>query len=367
MKFSNNAKGLTMRLIGISVVALILGGCVSDAPNLNHEQKMGLGENKILLEAKSPELDWVSPIDIKYKKKNPQLFSKYEKAKKLIDAWSGQQNILLDADEILKGIIQIDPDFAPAYREYGRLYIMSGYIKTVGHVSSFEKGTLDPSEKSILHSINIEPDYADSYVLLGHLYTKKKLYSEAEEALKKAEDIGTKTPWLDLNWAELLNIQGNSEKALLRYKKVIEEKSSNKKAHARALSGVTKYYYFKSDFEKAKQSHIKHLEFEPENAWNWGNYSSFLLFWYGDVDGAVESGEKALDLMNYGMGRFTLACALYTKWAMLLEKGDGDANKYFERAYKLYPDLEKVISKVSKHSYTKIAAKQLYVYKRNLF
>ena len=47
-----------MRVIGISVVALILGGCVSGAPILNHEQKKRLGEIEILMDEKSPEKEY---------------------------------------------------------------------------------------------------------------------------------------------------------------------------------------------------------------------------------------------------------------------------------------------------------------------
>lgn len=125
---------------------------------------------------------------------------------------------------------------------------MAGYIKS----DEFKKGSLNPAEVSILKSIEIEPDYADSFVLLGHLYTKMKRYDEAKVALEKAEAIGTGIPWLDLNWADLLNKQGKYQEAFKRYVKVEGEKSSNKKAHASALSGIIDYYDRIGAYEKAK-------------------------------------------------------------------------------------------------------------------
>jgi len=210
--------------------------------------------------------DWVSPIDTKYKNKNPEVFAMYVEARNLIDSSRGQQRVLMEADEVLKKVLQLDSTFAPAYREYGRLYIKAGYINSVGDVSSFKKGSLGPSEQSILRSIDIESEYADAYVLLGHLYTKMKIFTEAEKALKKAEDIGTEIPWLDLNWADLLKLQGKSEEALLRFEKVIKGKTSNKGAYSKALRGVTRYYESKGNNEKAKIAYLNHLEFEPDSA-----------------------------------------------------------------------------------------------------
>lgn len=295
--------------------------------------------------------EWVSPIDKKYKKKSSVLFKKFSEARDILSSWGGERNKLINADKLLREILTEDPKYAPAYREYGRLYIMAGYIKN----QDFKKGSLSPSEKAILQSITIEPNYADSFVLLGHLYTKMRKYTEAEKALTKAEKIGTNIPWLDLNWADLLNRQGKYQKALVRYKKVIKEKTTNKKAYSRALRGITEYYEKVGDKDKIKESYLKRIEFDPMAAWTRGNYSSFLLFYYGDTDEAIKQGEKAIEIMDYGIGRFTLACALYTKWAQLSNSSSNNnkAEKYFKRAKDIYPNIEEVIKKTSKYKTTK--------------
>jgi len=103
------------------------------------------------------------------------------------------------------------------------------------------------------------------------------------------------------------------------------------------------------------------IAYAPDDAWIWGNYSSFLLFSYGDVDGAIAKGQKAISIMDYGMGRFTLACALYTKWALLLQDGNKkkEAQQYFVRAWYLYPYPEKIIEKTSEYKYTRVTATEL--------
>lgn len=65
--------------------------------------------------------EWVSPIDKKYLAKNPELFSKFDQARDILDSWSGQREKLTKADTLLREILKEDPEYAPAYREFGRL------------------------------------------------------------------------------------------------------------------------------------------------------------------------------------------------------------------------------------------------------
>ncbi len=301
--------------------------------------------------------EWISPIDKKYSAKYPEVFSSFSKARDLLNSWHGQGGKLKEADTLLRQAIEKEEFFAPAYREYGRLHIMAGHINN----DNFKEGSLNPAEKSILKSIEIEPNYADSYVLLGHLYTNMKRYKKAKNALVKAESIGTDIPWLHLNWADLLKKQRQYEEAMKRYQYIVETGTSNRKAYSSALSGVTTIYWYMGQYGKANEGYKKEIEYEPESAWNWGNYSSFLLFSYDDVDGAIENGQKAISIMNYGMGRFTLACALYTKWAQLLHNPfrKEEAIQYFGLAWSLYPYPERIIEKTRQYKYTKITANKL--------
>ncbi|MEM6581811.1 MAG: tetratricopeptide repeat protein [Pseudomonadota bacterium] len=298
--------------------------------------------------------EWLSPIDKKYQSKNSALFFKFDQARDLLDSWAGQQEKLQEADRILRSILEEDVTFAPAYREYGRLFIMAGHINS----NNFKDGSLGPAEASILKSIEIEPEYADSYVLLGHLYTNMKRYDDAELVLVKAEEIGTETPWLQLNWGELLKKRGEYSSAMERYQSVINKGTPNKKAYGSALNGITTIYIFTKEYDKANTAYLRELEYDPDHAWTWGNYSRFLLFGYKDVDRAIETGRKAIQLMDYGMGRFTLACALYTKWAMLKDNPATAllAQQFFDEAWNLYPYLERVIEETQAYSFTRVTS-----------
>ena len=302
--------------------------------------------------------EWISPIDLKYKEKNQDLFNKFNTARDLVNSWRGQNdNKLAIADKLLREILEEDPKYAPAYREYGRVHIMVGYINS----NKFKEGSLNLSEISILKAIEIEPKYADAYVLLGHLYTQMKKYKEAQTALGEAELIGTKSPWLDLNWASLSMEQEQYSKALQRYINVLAGKTSDKKAYISALSGLTKLYETLGDHENARSYFIKQIEYEPESAWILGNYANFLLFSRGDIDEAIENGKKALQIMNYDMGKFVLASALYTKWAVFLDipSKQDDAQKYFDQAWSIYPYPNDIIEKTKGHKHTRVTAKKL--------
>ncbi len=301
--------------------------------------------------------EWVSPIDKKYLSQDPETFSQFSEAREILNSYRGQGEKLKQADAILRKVIQKNNSFAPAYREYGRLFIMAGHIVN----DDFKKGSLGPAESTILKSIEIEPEYADSFVLLGHLYTKMKRYGEAKIALEKAEEIGTEVPWLHLNWADFYIKLGKYEEAILRYKYVLKKGTSNKKAYSNALNGIPTVYWYLGEYDKVDEGYKQLLNYEPESAWNWGYYSNFLLYKYEDVDGAIANGRKALSIMDYGLGRATLASALYTKWAQLLQNPNekSESAQYFNEAWELYPYPEKIINETQQHTYTQITAIEL--------
>jgi len=301
---------------------------------------------------------WVSPIDKKYQLKSPDLYNKYVKARKALDRYRGRRETLLQAKVLLDDILAKDNKFAPAYREYARLFLNAGHIS----YGNYQQGALGSTESVLLEAIKIEPEYADAYVLLGHLYTQdKSFYEKAEEALKRAKEIGTEIPWLHLNYAELLNKTKRASDSLEHYMKVINSETDNRNAYSSALEGAARYYRNKKDYDEAKKWYIKSANYDG-SAWGWGEYSTFLLFKVGDIDNAIETGEKAISILPYGIGKFHLACAYYTKWAELINT-DADAAKiYFDKGVKLSPVSKEVIRKLSRYQPTKNAAIRLAIY-----
>lgn len=75
----------------------------------------------------------------------------------------------------------------------------------------------------------------------------------------------------------------------------------------------------------------------------------------------MSNARKAISIMSYGEGRFTLACALFTKWALMFNQPDETeaAQKIFDEAFSLYPDLERVIQTTGQFESTKVPATAL--------
>ncbi len=71
---------------------------------------------------------WVSPTEERYGEKFPDLYEDFLEAKELIDGHRGRQSVLIKIKRLLDHIIKTQIDFAPAYREYARLYYKAGYI-----------------------------------------------------------------------------------------------------------------------------------------------------------------------------------------------------------------------------------------------
>ncbi len=306
----------------------------------------------------SAATEWVSPIDTKYSTKNPELFKKVSRAHEIIDAWMGNPEGFDEAYQLLDAVIKSDPTFAPAYPEISRFLIVSG-----GRDRSLTFGseTIFSPEQALTKVIEMEPDYADAYVLLGHVYTNSRRFEDAKIALAKAEKIGTSIPWLPINRATLLVREKKYDEALELYQRVVDSNTRNRKALSAALDEIADVLRKMKQYPRANTAYQRAIAYEPRSAWKRGNYSEFLLYEFNEVDGAIKNARKALELMDYGVGRFALAAALYTKWAQL-ERDNADSvesQKYFREASALYPQVDQVIRRTEKYEYTKITAQAL--------
>lgn len=306
--------------------------------------------------------EWVSPIDKKYSAKYPHLSEYYTRAKNIMDNYRGNGNELLEAKSLLEKVINEDKDFAPAYKEYSRVVERAGYING----RQYQEGILDLAISIADKSIELEPNYAEAYVFLAFLYTQKKSYTNAEESLKKAESIGTKSPWFNFNWGRLLWYQDKLDDAVSRYKKVVDSNTENKLAYSQSIKGIADVYLEQEKIEDALSWYKRSVDYEPENAWTWGNYGAVLLYRAGDYDEAIKVYKKALEKMEYGLAKTQYADALYAKWAsIMMESGDeAEAELYRLKAIEINPDSESAVNNLRKHEATVDVAR--YIEQRRL-
>lgn len=268
---------------------------------------------------------------------------KFNHAVELLDNYSGDNTSLETAHSILNEVLKIHPRYAPAHRELGRYFIMKGHINYL----NFDPNSLKAADSAISKAIEINKNFAEAYVLRGHLYRLMRLHEQALSALKKAEALGTNDPWLQNNWADLLIDEGKYEEAARRYRKVIISKTSNKKAISSAFYGLILYYKGIGNLEKTDEMYRKQIELDPNLAWGYGNYAQFLLCQKDDFENSIAYSRKALNIMNYGAGHYWLATGLYRKWANYVINGKSDeGKKYYAEARSIYPNLDDITSDV---------------------
>lgn len=165
-----------------------------------------------------------SKTELKYKEKNEELFKLYREAFDILNIVKSSGDTLNRAYEKLNKILEQDPEYAPAYREMTRLLI----------------GASQPEKAfyTMLRAIELEPAYENAYVLLGFQYMVEDELDKAKESLQRAKKLGSKLPWLDLNWAMIYEKEENYKEAKKRYYKVFNSKTTNLYAYHYAFQGV---------------------------------------------------------------------------------------------------------------------------------
>jgi len=282
---------------------------------------------------------WISDIDRKYQHEYPDLFQSTMKVKKDLSSWAGDSEILENSSVVLQEILNSNPEFAPAYVQAARLYSKLGNLPG-GKVSD---EALQAMEKLLQAALQIEPSYGYAYTLMGYTYLQINNLDEAERFLELAEGTGTGYPLLKHEKAKVLLARGNLLEAMEIAKAGYQEYQDQPDialAYVETIISCARKSEGGADL--ADTWYKKAIELKPEMAWPLGNYASFLFYVRHDYDLAAEYAEKALEIMDYGMGRFILAAAYYGKWIELDEtpgKKD-EALAYFQKAISIYPDTD---------------------------
>jgi tetratricopeptide (TPR) repeat protein len=281
-----------------------------------------------------------------------------EEAILALDSWSGQHEQLDRARNNIDRLLRENPRNHRALRERARLEIMAGYVRDRcvdfnGHCYSigvFRPGTLESAESTLKEALAIDPNYAEAYVLLGHVYQQGEKVQEAAAALRKAEELGTEDPWLHLNWADLHEMRGETALATERWRKVLDKGTANRKAMNAAYGHLITHYRREKQYDLAIATYRLMIANDPANAWHRGNFAD-MLGRMGRHDEAIEEARAALRVMEYGMAYRTLSWNLYSKWGLLISEGKrAEAGPYFDEAYGIRPDLKGVMVEAAPHA-----------------
>lgn len=308
---------------------------------------------------KRPTFDfWYSATDEEFRIVDPRSYSLYQTARTIIDNDNGIAYNLREAKRFIDLVLERNPDFAPIYVEKAR-YLITYHFNT----SSFYSVGATETEKALRKAIEIAPDYADAYVLLGHFYTLTYDFTSAEKTLKKAKKLGSQSPWLRLNYASLLKKQGQVKEAHRINLEVAKEEPVNRNAYAAAADFTASYFANHGKIREAEKWYKVLLETKP-HAYSHNTVTHFYIFKKYDIDRALELGLKAKTIFRNWYNRKLLACAFYAQWDIYTEKyGEEVAEHYYRDAKENYPYLEDILatlwaSQKTKHLVPKIVKRE---------
>jgi len=299
---------------------------------------------------------WISEVDKKYQQRSPAQYAKVAKAKDLITNSNGNTPQIYEAIELLTVVTKKYPKFAPAYLQLGRAASTLGIMPYNMH----DKDSQLSLEQFVLKALEIEPNYEYAIALLGYAKMNQGKLDEAEKYFMQAAKMGY--PYTKTRLAQLSNKRGESKKALEFALEAYEQDKTTPNLAASAINEIVlAYECLPGDNAPEEEKWIeKRREIVP-SAWNWQAHASFRLYRLGDYEKSIEYGKKALSIMNFGMGQYTLAAAYYKKWNDLKDKParSDEANEAFKIASAIHPITRDMIQDFMNFQATKSTGEAL--------
>jgi len=240
--------------------------------------------------------------------------SMYEEARDLIDA--GRKNNIQRAKAILDELVNINPDYHPAYLELARYHMKMSW-----------PAGLKKAERLILIARDIEPDYADTHVLLGYVYTNMGRYKQAHDEYVLAEKLGTDNLWLYANWGLNYEKQSMEKEAIEKYLTAINypkltEDNKRPRSWIFSKSKLFDFLVARKDFKKADELYglsAEQLYYHKCDLQKQAALRAFQMDWY---EGAIESYIKSKK-SGCKESSSVLSIAYYMKWFQAKSNGNG--------------------------------------------
>ncbi len=214
-------------------------------------------------------------------------------------------------------------------------------------------------EVSIDQALDLEPRYAEAYVIMGRIHISRYDVEHARDALKNATLLGSESPWLYLFYADILKGEAKWNASRLLYKVVIDAEITDKSAYHKALQELATNYQATGDYETAELWFQRAIEFEPSPTCL-NNYANFLIYRKADFKKAIEVGERSLEIASTEEGKSVLGTAYYARWALVNElSGECAAQPLFDKAHEIFPELLTAMGNLSRFPKTREVSKIL--------
>ena len=149
-----------------------------------------------------------------------------------------------------------------------------------GHSSNFQPSEGAATAIQILNSsLKIDPDFANTYVMLGYYQTAMHQVDEAKRSFERAETLGTDNLWLYKNRANMHVLLGNYEAAVRDLEVVLQHEqdgSNNDRALRSALVEVPGYYTRLGKYAEAQAAFEQTRDEYPGKSTGLAEYAWFL-------------------------------------------------------------------------------------------
>ena len=213
-------------------------------------------------------------------------------------------------------ILEIQPNSAAAYRILGETYQVE---------NDFEKAMY-----AYAKAVEIQPEYAEVHAFLGQLYSQKKWLGEAANQYQKAIDLGLKWPEVYYNLGNIFYKVGYSESAIQSYETAIILKPD----YIKAYFGLGIIFERERNYQGAVDIYRKVIKLNPDFVEAYNSLGSVLADWNRTSE-AIEVYQQALVLKPD-------SASLYNNLGFsLLEKNPIEAIAAYHRAIELDPNFIK--------------------------
>ncbi len=216
-----------------------------------------------------------------------------------------QAGNLVEAENIYRKILEIDPDNFYALHYLGVLYFQFGnhdkaieyinkalLIRTDAHayynlgLAYQGKKLLNDAISSYQNALKLMPEMADAYVNLGIIYKEKMQLEKAIKCLKEALRINPNHTEAYNNLGIIFKIKGKHEKAIEYYKKALQLNPN----YAEILLNLAISFQESGQIEEAIEYYKKSLRFRPD--------SPEILYNLGTAYMEIGQQEEALSTLN---------------------------------------------------------------------
>jgi tetratricopeptide (TPR) repeat protein/MFS family permease len=173
---------------------------------------------------------------------------------------------------------RLSPQNAILWNEWGLLYLASG---------QFEE-----AQVKIAHSLEIDPEFDETWTIQADLYANQNMITEALEAYTRALELNPKQTDVWLRVGDLRRQQQDFEEAAEAYEQALELRPNNVQVW-RVLGSV---YAQIGQPEKGIEALNRALELAPESedAWDTHRMLAILYSQVGEPDQAIDHAESAL-------------------------------------------------------------------------